>query len=94
MKKVLLIAGGGSIGTYVAEECLRLGYMVDIICLEDKISDNENLKYYKADATVDYLSPIISPGYGAIIELSLKKIPKISLPLAPSALSTPISLFL
>ena len=58
MKKVLLIAGGGSIGTYVAEECLRLGYMVDIICLEDKISDNENLKYYKADATIEYLKDL------------------------------------
>lgn len=41
MKHVLLIAGGGTLGTYTAEECLRLGYKVDIICLEDKVSDKE-----------------------------------------------------
>lgn len=41
MKHVLLIAGGVTLGTYTAEECLRLGYKVDIICLEDKVSDKE-----------------------------------------------------
>ena len=60
MKKVLLIAGGGSIGSYTAEECLNLGYKVDVICLEDKISNNENLKFYKADATIDYLKDLFS----------------------------------
>lgn len=33
MKRVLLIAGGGTLGTYTAEELLRLGHMVDVICL-------------------------------------------------------------
>lgn len=56
MKKVLLIAGGGTLGTYTAEELLRLGHSVEIICLEDKKSDNKNLKYYKANATVEYLN--------------------------------------
>lgn len=60
MKKVLLIAGGGSIGTYAAEECMNLGYKVDVICLEDKISNNENLKYYKANATIEYLKDLLS----------------------------------
>lgn len=60
MKKVLLIAGGGTLGTYTAEECLKLGYKVDIICLEDKISSNENLRYYRAKATIDYLKNLFS----------------------------------
>ena len=55
MKKILLIAGGGTLGTYTAEELLRLGHSVDVICLEDKVSDNEYLKFYKANATVEYL---------------------------------------
>lgn len=55
MKKVLLIAGGGTLGTYTAEELLRLGHKVDVICLEDKSSENENLRFFKADATLDYL---------------------------------------
>ena len=40
-KNVLLIAGGGTLGTYASEELLRLGHSVDVICLEDKVSDNE-----------------------------------------------------
>ena len=43
-KKVLLIGGGGTLGTYTARELLKQGHSVDIICLEDKTSDEENLK--------------------------------------------------
>ena len=55
MKKVLLIAGGGTLGTYTAAELLRLGHAVDIVCLEDKASSDPHLRYYKARATVPYL---------------------------------------
>lgn len=58
MKKVLLIAGGGTLGTYTAKELLRLGHKVDIVCLEDKFSDNDNLRYFKADATLEYLKDL------------------------------------
>jgi len=58
MKQVLLIAGGGTLGTYTAEELLRLGHCVDVICLEDKASDNEKLTYYTASATPDYLEKL------------------------------------
>ncbi len=60
MSNVLLIAGGGTLGTYTADELLRLGHNVDIICLEDNASDDPRLKYYKADATVDYLKKLFS----------------------------------
>ena len=60
MSNVLLIAGGGTLGTYTAEELLRLGHTVDIICLEDNASEETRLKYYKADATVDYLKKLFS----------------------------------
>ncbi len=60
MKKVLLIAGGGTLGTYTAEELLRLGHSVDVICLEDKISHNENLKFYKAKASLEYLEELFA----------------------------------
>ena len=60
MKRVLLIAGGGTLGTYTAKELVRLGHSVDIICLEDKVSESENIKYYKATATVEYLKELFS----------------------------------
>ena len=59
-KRVLLIAGGGTLGTYVAGELLRLGAFVDVICLEDKTSDNERLRYVKARATIDMLRELLA----------------------------------
>lgn len=58
-KNVLLIGGGGTLGTYVAEELLRLGCFVDIICPEEKISENEKLFFYKEYATQEFLTELL-----------------------------------
>lgn len=58
-KKVLLIGGGGTLGTYTAQELLKQGHSVDIICLEDKTSDDENIKFHKGKANLDYLSEFL-----------------------------------
>lgn len=58
-KKVLLIGGGGTLGRYTAKELLRLGCLVDVICLEDYISDNPKLRYYKANADLHYLNEFL-----------------------------------
>ena len=55
-KKVLLIAGGGTLGTHVSAELLRLGCAVDVICLEDKNSDNPDLRFFQHYATDDFLA--------------------------------------
>lgn len=69
-KKVLLIGGGGTIGTYIAKELLDLGSSVDIICLEDYISDNEKLRYIKAKVNADYLKGFLEDKhYDAIANL-------------------------
>ncbi len=59
-KKVLLIAGGGTLGTYTAKELLRLGAEVDIICPEEKVSDHPKLKYYQSLATNGLLTELFS----------------------------------
>lgn len=46
-KRVLLIAGGGTLGTHVGEELLRLGACVEVICPEEKISTNERLIFHR-----------------------------------------------
>lgn len=58
--KVLLIAGGGTLGTYAAKELLARGYAVDVICLEEQTSDNKNLTYYHEKATLPYLTKLFS----------------------------------
>lgn len=59
-KNVLLIGGGGTLGTYTAENLLKMGHKVDILCPEDKISDNENLVFYKGYGTEETLKEMFS----------------------------------
>lgn len=59
-KKVLLIAGGGTLGTYAAQELLEMGHFVDVLCLEDKFSDNNKLTFYKGCATEEYLAALLA----------------------------------
>ena len=58
-KKVLLIGGGGTLGTYTAEDLLRLGVLVDIICPEEKRSVGENLHFYRGYATEEVLKDLL-----------------------------------
>lgn len=58
--KVLLIAGGGTLGGYACEELLKRGCEVDVICLEDRISDCKNLKFYKKCADLAFLNDFLS----------------------------------
>ena len=59
-KKVLLIAGGGTLGTYVSEELLRLGASVEVICPEEKHSENERLTFHQSLATEELLRDLFS----------------------------------
>ncbi len=68
MKTALLIAGAGTLGSYTSKELLALGHKVDVICLEDMTSQNENLTYYRFNATVEALTDFLSDRhYDAIV---------------------------
>lgn len=71
-KKVLLIAGGGTLGTYTAKELLKLGNSVDVICMEDKVSDDSSLHYIKAKVDYDYLAEFLKDKhYDGIVNFML-----------------------
>ncbi len=57
---VLLIAGGGTIGNYVTEALIAKGCRVDVICLEDHISDHEKLTFYRENATLAFLKAFLA----------------------------------
>ena len=59
-KRVLLIAGGGTLGTYVSEELLSLGIDVEVICPEEKISTSEHLTFHRSLATRELLLDLFS----------------------------------
>ncbi len=55
MKTILLIGGGGTLGTYTANELLALGHRVDILCPEEKHSDHDRLTFYQGYGTEEFL---------------------------------------
>ncbi|MBE6912959.1 MAG: hypothetical protein E7473_10580 [Ruminococcaceae bacterium] len=59
-KRVLLIAGGGTLGTYVSEELLRLGATVEVICPEEKTSSDKRLIFHRSLATEEMLKSLFS----------------------------------
>lgn len=60
MKKVLLIGGAGTLGTYTAKRLLEKGVVVDIISLVDKVSKNENLRYFNMRADLNLLEEFLA----------------------------------
>ena len=59
-KKVLLIAGGGTLGTHTANELLRLGASVDVICPEEKVSNDPKLTFHRSLVTRELLDEMFS----------------------------------
>ena len=76
-KKVLLIAGGGTLGTHVANELLRLGSSVDIICPEDKVSNNPKLRFHQAYVSRELLEKLFAENhYDGIVDFIHYKDPE------------------
>ena len=68
MEKVLLVAGGGTLGTYVTEEMVERGIQVDVICLEEYKS-NSMVTYYKEKVNFEYLKEfLVGKKYSAIVD--------------------------
>lgn len=75
-KKVLLIAGGGTLGTYTAKELLARGAYVDVICLEDQVSDHERLRFIKDYVSLELLEELFAKTHydGIVNFIHYKKI--------------------
>lgn len=68
MEKVLLVAGGGTLGTYVTEELISKGVYVDVICLEDYKS-SQMVTYYKEKVNFEYIKEFLDgKEYSAIVD--------------------------
>ncbi|MBQ4087114.1 MAG: NAD-dependent epimerase/dehydratase family protein [Clostridia bacterium] len=62
-KRVLLIAGDGTLGMYTAENLISAGVSVDIICLDMHTSQNENLRFFQMDATLPNLTAFLKDNH-------------------------------
>ena len=67
-KRVLLIAGGGALGSHTARELIRLGCTVEVICPEEKTSYNDRLIFHRSLATDELLASLfLKQHYDGII---------------------------
>lgn len=68
-KRVLLVAGAGTLGTYTYAELLRLGYAVDVMCLEDYHSTCRDLHFINGYVTDELLKETVEKThYAAIVD--------------------------
>lgn len=70
MKRVLLIAGAGTLGASTYPELIRLGYEVDVISLENYSSVMSRLNFIKAHADLNFLQSFFATHgrYEAIVD--------------------------
>lgn len=67
-KRVLLIAGGGTLGTATAEELLAMGCAVDIICPEEKVSYHPSLTFIRSTVSEELLKDLfVQTHYDGIV---------------------------
>lgn len=68
-KRILLMAGAGTLGGYATIDLLENGWTVDVICLNDFTSYNKNLRYIKANVTDELLRGLFAENrYDCIID--------------------------
>ena len=71
-KKALLIGGTGALGVYLTEELLKMGYLLDVVSLDNKISADKNLKFIQADAkNLDFVNNQVKNGYNLIVDFMI-----------------------
>lgn len=68
-KKVLVLGGTGAMGRYLVPELLNLGYIVDVVALDEIKSDNPKLNYIKGNVKErDFLAEILKNRYDGVVD--------------------------
>lgn len=71
-KKILVPGRTGAMGVYLVPELLKLGYEVDVISLDNVISDNAKLKYITGNALdYDYMTELLKNDYDAVVDFMI-----------------------
>ena len=94
MKKALLLGGTGALGVYLTEELLKMDYKVDVVSLEDKISNNPNLTFIKANAKEGcFAAEIVKNGYDVITDFMIYFSPEEFAPYCDITLTTAVTTY-
>lgn len=72
MKKVLVLGGTGVMGAYLVDDLLALGFKVDAVSLDDMISANPNLRYFKGNCKDEiFLTELLKNDYDSIVDFMM-----------------------
>lgn len=68
-KKILVLGGTGAMGRYLVPELLDLGYCVDVVALDEPVSNNPKLRYLKGNGkSVECLKEFLKNEYDCIVD--------------------------
>ena len=77
MKKILLLGGTGAMGTYLAPKLAKTGYNVDVVSLDDVVSDNPQINYIKMNALDNApVFELLKNEYNAIVDFLIYANPR------------------
>lgn len=72
MKRVLIPGGTGAMGVYLVPELLRMGYAVDVVSLDDAVSQDKNLTYTKLNAKDEgTVAELLKKDYDAVVDFMI-----------------------
>ena len=76
-KKILVPGGTGAMGTYLVPKLVRMGYKVDVVSLDDRTSDDPDLRYFKADFKNEaFRDEMLKNDYDCIIDFMIYQAPE------------------
>jgi len=76
-QKVLLMGGSGALGVYLTQELLSKGYAVDVVCLEELVSANPDLRYIRANGLdTRVVSELLKNRYDAVVDFMIYQSPE------------------
>lgn len=77
-EKRVLVLGHGIMGSFLVPELSRLGFLVDVVCLEDRVSQDPRVRFFRADAkSPTYMQALLEKThYHAVVDFLLYTIPE------------------
>lgn len=68
-KKALVFGGTGAMGVYLVPKLVERGYIVDVVSLDDAVSQDERIRYTKANVKdLGEISRLLDNGYDVLVD--------------------------